>query len=59
MIAIPRSTAFVELVTTLGMADSLGQGTGGWSGIAHKTSAGTANLIINVASHQNTPAFPA
>jgi hypothetical protein len=58
MMAIPRNTTRVELVPTLGIEDSLGRGVGGFSGLAHKTDAGTANLIINVASHQATAAFP-
>jgi hypothetical protein len=56
MMAIPRATARLEL-SGVGVEDSVGHGPGGWSGLAHLTSTGTANLIVNVASGQSAGGF--
>lgn len=56
MMAIPRSTSRLELAG-VGVEESVTHGPGGWAGLAHDTSAGTANLIINVASGQSAGGF--
>ena len=50
LIAINRSTAYAELVSGQAFEESVSVGTGGISGVTALTDAGTANLIVNVAT---------
>lgn len=53
MIAINRSTAYAELPAGIGFEESITVGPGGQSSVTALTDAGTASLIVNVASRQN------
>ena len=57
MVAIPRSTAYAELVSGQALEDTITMGPGGIGGICALTNAGTANLLINCATRSNTRRF--
>jgi hypothetical protein len=51
--AINRSTAYAELPQGIGFEEAITVGPGGQSSITALTDAGTASLIVNVATRQN------
>lgn len=57
MVALAASTSYAELVTARPREQLVSRGPEGWAGIEHRTDAGTANVMVNVASLVRT-GFP-
>ena len=50
VLALPRSTAYMELVSGRVLEQIVNRGPGGFAGVEHRTDAGTAHVLVHVAT---------